>query len=298
MELAHIQLCLDVARLGSFASAARELNLDPSKVSRQVMAIEDRLGFQVFQRNTRNLNITDAGRIWLTRMEPLLEDMEAARDAAASLTSRPQGVVRLTTSVAFAQYCLAPLLPDFAEAFPDLHLDILTTDQVLDFGEDNVDLAIRMAASPRKDVIGTKLMRTRYRVLVSDDWLRAHAQPADPMALQDMDCLLLGLPGHRNHWHVQDSDDSISTLQVRGRFSFSGVVPLKAAALQGLGPALLADWMTKEERDNGDLVDLFPYHRISATDFDTAAWLLYASKRHLPHRVRVVIDFLKQAFQR
>jgi DNA-binding transcriptional LysR family regulator len=165
--LADVRLLVEVSRRGSFTAVARGRGIDPSSVSRAVAALERELGVRLFERTTRALAPTEAGRLYLARVAPLLEEFDRASDEARSARADPVGALRLTASVAFGQVCLVPLLPAFRGAFPRLGLELLLTDANLDLVADRVDLAVRLAPSFRADVIGTKLFPTRYRVCAS-----------------------------------------------------------------------------------------------------------------------------------
>jgi DNA-binding transcriptional LysR family regulator len=179
--IAHtLRLFLAVAQHASFAAAAREHELDPSAVSRAVAALEKELGIRLLQRSTRRVTLTEAGVAYLNRVEPVVQELEAAAEEASALSSAPRGVLRLTASVAFGNRCLVPLLPRLRSTFPELALELLLTDANLDLGAERIDLAVRLAPSVSADVIGVKLFDTRYRVCASPSWLRANASFRDP----------------------------------------------------------------------------------------------------------------------
>lgn len=112
-----------------------------------------------------------------------------------------------------------------------------------------------------------------------------------------MSCLLLNLPEFRTGWlFAKDKADDVVEVPVRGDIVISNVLALRDAALAGLGPTLLADWLVRDDLRAGRLVDLYPGHRVTATSFDTGAWLVYPSRRFLPRRTRLTIDFLRSKF--
>ena len=281
-----------VAHHRSFAGAARVLDVDPSSVSRVVASVEAQLGLRLFQRSTRQLSVTEAGALYLARVGPLLDDLDLARDAAAQVGARPSGRVRLTASVAFGQEVIVPHLADLRDTLPEIELDMLFTDQMVDLLAAQVDIAIRLAPAPKDDLISTRLMSTRYRVVVAPSYVATHGHPRRPQDLETRDCLRMSLPDYRTEWRFRDAQGD-GAVPVSGPFVMSNVLALRAAARSGLGPALLADWMTDGDIARGALVDLFPNHAVTATSFDTAAWLLYPSRAYLPAKVRAVIDFLR-----
>lgn len=298
MELTTLQLFCDVAQAGSFAGAARLRDLDPSSVSRAIAGLEAELRIRLFQRSTRRLSLTEAGAVYLAHAEAVVDELEQARDRARAVSRGPTGTLRLTTSVAFGTLRLVPLIERFRAAFPDLRLELLLTDSKLDLVADRIDLAIRLAPHPGGDLIGAKLLDTRYRLCASPGYLAAAGGLALPSELCDRRVLLLGLPDHRTGWLFRDRAGQVEELPVGGDIVISSVLALREAALAGLGPALLADWMVDADIAADRLVRLLPDYEVTATSFETAAWLLYPSRAFLPDKVRLTIDFLRWQLQR
>lgn len=292
MDLDALALFLDVVRKGSFASAARDRGVDPSSVSRAIAALEASLGLRLFQRSSRAMTLTEAGEVFMARLPAVIEDLTRLRDEAASLRSDPAGLLRVTASVAFGERCLVPLLPAFRETFPRLQLELLLTDRTLDLVAERIDVAIRLGPSVRADVIGVRLMSTRYHVVASPGYVSGNGTLNRPSDLRDVPCLLLSLPEYRMRW-IFRSGAVEEEVAVAGQFVISNPLALRAAAIEGLGPTLLPDWLIGDDMSAGRLVDLFPAHAVTATTFDTAAWLLYPSRSYMPRKTRSAIDFLR-----
>ena len=292
METDALRTVQLVAQHRSFAAVARVLDIDPSSVSRTVAAIEGQLGLRLFQRSTRTLTLTEAGAMYLDRIGPLLDDLDLARDDAAEISTRPSGRVRLTASVAFGHEMIVPLLAELHSTLPDIVLELVLSDQTVDLVGGQIDVAIRLAPAPKGDLISARLRTTRYRVVASPDYVARHGPLARPEALSSHACLRMTLPDYRTEWRFR-RDGQETVVGVSGSVLISSALALREAARQGLGPALLADWMTDADLAQGRLLDLFPNHDVTATRFDTAAWLLYPSRTYLPTKVRAVIDFLR-----
>ena len=296
MESEALQIFVEVVRRGSFAAVARDRNVDPSSVSRVVAALEEELGTRLIQRSTRRMALTEAGNIYFNRVEALVGELDHARDEALAVSACPVGTLRLTASVAFGNQCLLPLLPAFRAQYPALKLELLLTDTNLDLVSDRVDLAIRLGASLDTSLVGVKLFNTHYHVCASPEYLAQGQALRVPEDISLHPCLLFALPEFRTRWLFRDSTGSISAVPIKGEVVISNALALRTCALAGMGPALLANWLIGEDLAAGKLVNPFPNHHVTATDFDTAAWLLYPSRSFLPNKVRVMIDFLKQQF--
>ncbi len=168
------------------------------------------------------------------------------------------------------------------------------TDSNLDLVAERIDLAIRLGPRVLGDFVASKLFETRYRVCATPRWLKGARALRKPADLTDIPCLLFALPDFRTQWLFRDSKGHVIKVPVSGGITISSALALRTSAQLGLGPALLADWLVKEDIESGRLVDIFPTYQVTATTFDTAAFLLYPHRAFLPVKTRVVIDFLKQ----
>lgn len=295
MELDDLKTLLLVRNLGGFAAAARALDLNPASVSRRVAEIEDRLGLRLFQRSTRRFSVTEAGETFLERIAPLIDEVEAAFGEARDEQREARGTLRLTTSVAFGHEGIVPRLAAFHAANPGIAVELLLTDQNVDLVRERIDLALRLAPAPAGDLVSSRLLTARYRVVAAPEWCAREGRPAEPGDLSARDTLRFALPGFRDRWLFRDAAGTVTEVPVGGWLVVSSALALRRACLDGLGPALLADWLVDRDIAAGRLVDLFPDHAVTATRFDAGIWALYPSKAYLPRRVRVMIDFLRES---
>lgn len=300
MDTEHLRTFIEVVKQGSFAAAARRLGLASSQTTRAVAAVEAALGVRLMHRTTRKMTLTDAGASYFARASTLLEELDAAADDLRVTNSEIRGVVRLTASMALGHKLVLPLLPKLHALHPGLELDIRFSDMVVDLIGQQVDIALRQSVTVDESLVGARLGRLRYRVCASPAYLERHGRPRKPADLAHCDCLRIGLPGFHSEWSFRAlgrTPGKVETVQVGGWLVASSALSIQQAALDGLGPVLLADWLLDPDIAAGRLVDLFPQYEATATHFDHAIWLLYASRAHLPRRVRVVVDFLRAELQ-
>ena len=291
MDIEALRIAHLVSLRGSFAAVAREQNVDASSISRSVAGVEGALGLRLFHRSTRALSLTEDGAAYLKRVVPLLDALDEAAAAARRGKEAVTGTLRLSASVAFGTTRLVPLLPAFREAYPDLTLDLVLEDAETDLVADGIDLALRLAPEPSGDLICRRLARTRYHVCATPD-VAAHLTTPD--ALTQTSVLRQNLPGFRDAWQVRSPDGTHATYPVSGPLLMTSPLALLATARDGIGPALLADWLSAEDVAAGRLVRLWPDHAVTATSFDTALWLVFPSRSYLPARTRAGIDFLTE----
>lgn len=293
MEIESVRVFVDVVKQGSFASVARQRDMDPSSVSRLISNLETELGFRLFQRTTRKLSTTEAGAEYFDRIEGLVGEFDLASEAALDLMGSPTGTLRVTACTSFGQRVLAPILPELRARFPDLTIDLCLVDHAIDIVEEKIDLAIRFGDRPEGDFISSRLVPRQFRVCASPAYIEQHGRPESPQALEGRDCLLFSFPGYRSAWKFRGKGCKPFTVPVAGHILISHGVTMTECAVAGLGPALLPDWLCGEEITNGQLIDLFPGYECTATEFDTAAWLVYPSRSYVPLKLRAFIDFLR-----
>ncbi len=294
MDTDHLKMFAEVVQQGSFAAAARQLDIDPSVVTRAVTALERDLGLRLLERTTRQLVLTQAGKVYHKHACDLLQQLQQAADEARDLADNPAGIVRVTASVTYGYAVLLPLLPALREAYPALEIDLLLSDAIVDLVAERVDVALRLRQAADTSLIGVRLARIRYRVCASPAWLQNHVWPRTPMDLTRHACLRCSLHDYRTQWKFRDRTGTVQSVNVGGWLVVSNSLTLHRAALDDHGPALLPDWLVADDLAANRLLDLFPDHEATPTDFDNVLWLLYTSRAYVPKRVRAFVEFMKQ----
>lgn len=296
MDTESLELLVSAAELGSFAAVARKLDIDPSSVSRTISSLEEDLGLRLFQRTTRQLELTEAGKIYLNRITPLLNEFDYALNEAHKVSKEPGGNLRMTASVSFGQICLLPHIQEFRRMYPDIKIELQLTDSVVDLVAGGIDLACRLSPKLNSELIGTRLFDTRYHVYVSPEYYNTIPKITCPADLEQHKCIVFTLPDYRTQWTFKDTESNLTKVKINSDVSISSALALKECALKGMGPVLLADWMVEPEIKSGKLISLLDQYEVSAEDFDTTVWLLYPSRNFLPVKTRAMIDFLKTKF--
>ena len=219
--------------------------------------------------------------------------MGRAGQQALDLLGQPTGMLRVTACTSFGQRMLAPLLPKLRDRYPQLTIELVLADHHVDIVEEQIDLAIRFGRKPGAGFIASRLVPRKFHVCASPTYLEKHGRPEHPRELSRRDCLLFPMQGYRSAWKFRCKGEKPFQVPVAGHLIVSHGMTMTACALQGLGPALLPDWLCGEEVASGMLVNLFPDYECTATNFDTAAWLVYPSRDYIPLKLRAFIDFLR-----
>lgn len=295
MNLNTLDIFIDVMQTGSFAEVARRRDIASSSVSRSIASLEDQLGVRLFQRTTRKISPTAAGQAYFARVSPLLDDIKQASQNARDMEQTPRGVLRLTSSVAFGGHVIVPLIKEFMELYPDIQIEYVLSDQKTDIIAERFDVAIRHGQLENSSLIASCLLKPKYKVVASPDYIKNFGQPNTPQDIPDHQLLCFDLPGFREEWFFKDiaSQKDASFVPMKPRYILSNASALRALTLEGCGLSLLADWLVDDDIKAGELVDLFPNHIVFANEHDPAIWLVTPSRSYVPLKTRCFLDFLK-----
>ncbi|PWV64626.1 LysR family transcriptional regulator [Plasticicumulans acidivorans] len=286
MDTEELRVFVEVMRRGSFAAVARERRVDPSSISRMIAGLERALGLRLFQRSTRRLVPTEAGELYFRRVEPLVEALARAALEAGDIGAAPRGLLRVTSSVAFGHELIVPRLAEFCARYPALQVELRLTDELLDLLAERIDLAVRVGPLADSSLVARPLLRTRYVVCASPEYLARRGRPARPAELAGHACLRYLLPGAGPLWRFRDAAGVEEAVAIDGPLLCSSALALRECTRHGAGIALIADWLVREDLRSGRLLDLLPDYHAAVTEFDPAAWLVYPSRDYLPLKVR------------
>ncbi|WP_242541914.1 substrate binding domain-containing protein [Leptolyngbya sp. Cla-17] len=205
------------------------------------------------------------------------------------------GTLRVTASASFGLKCIVPLLSEFERLYPDLTIDLLLTDTVVDLFSERIDVAVRLGLLADSTLIAQQLMPTHYSVCASSGYLKRSRQIQHPHDLEHHNCLLFPLAGFRSRWIFKNRKGELSEIPVSGRTMISSAIALQQCAIAGMGLALLPNWLIDADLQAGTLIDVFPDYAVTATDFSTAAWLVYPSRAYVPLKVRMFTEFIRKS---
>lgn len=281
---------VSVMREGSFAAAAKALQMTPSGVSRRISKLEERLGVRLLNRTTRRLSLTEPGEIYFRRSAQIISDIEETEREATQLYAAPRGKLRVTASNAFGHQHLVRLVPEFLRAYPETSVELTLTDALVDLAAEGVDVAVRSGHLADSSIIARQLTSTRRILCAAPDYLERKGVPQTPDDLLRHNCLIRHDQNQIfNEWQF-DTEDEKKTVRVTGSFSANNIEALYRAALHGVGILRVSAFVVEKSLRDGELVALLEDQKMGG---DLPIYALYLSNRHLSPKIRAFIDFMR-----
>ncbi len=276
---------------GSFSSAAKDLGLTPSAVSKLVSRLEDRLGVRLLERSTRRLALTPEGETFLARARRIVADIEEAEAEVAQARGAPRGKLRINSGTAFGLHQLAPALADFLARYPEIDVELSITDRLVDLIEEQADIAVRSGHIPQGPFVQRKIADLQRVICAAPAYLKRRGTPKVAADLKSHDCIVVAGPG-LNRWPFQ-TRSGIDVVDVRPRVSTDDAEAALRLAIEGAGIIRLSDVIVGGPLRDGQLTALLTdIHHVEP--FPLAA-IYPAGRQRLP-RVKVFIDFLAERF--
>lgn len=287
MNLGDVAVFVEATQTRSLAGAARRLGIAPMAASRRLAALEQELGVRLVHRTTRTLALTPEGDAFLPHAQAILENEGEALASIRPSDAGASGLLRLTASVPFGRKVVAPLIPGFLRANPDVRVDLLLSDGIVDIAGQGIDLAIRIAHLRDSSLIARKLAANPRMLYAAPEYIRERGLPRRRVDLAQHECLsTTGM----QHWDFVDPSAKPVRQRVTGRFSASSPEALREACLGGAGIAMLSAWIAVNDVAAGNLVEI----RLEDGAPDPLdIWAVYPSSRLLPAKTRLFIAALE-----
>ncbi|MCD6075197.1 MAG: transcriptional regulator, LysR family [Rhodospirillales bacterium] len=245
-DLEGLAIFAKVVEMRSFAGAAAALGLSKPTVSKAVSRLEGRLGARLFNRTSRRLAVTDAGKRLAVRAAHILAEGEAAESEAVVQSAAPKGLVRLAAPMSFGLRWISPLLPDFLAAYPDVSVDLHLSDATVDIIGDGFDMALRIAIMPDSSLVARRLCPVPRYVVGAPSYLKKHGRPTHPLHLADHVCFGYAYLAIPDTWRFTNSKGEEAQVRPSGVLRANNGDALMPALLAGQGLALLPDFFLGE----------------------------------------------------
>jgi DNA-binding transcriptional LysR family regulator len=280
-----------VVEFESFSRAAEDLGLSKSSVSKQVAALEARLGARLLNRTTRRLSVTNAGARLFERCRSIVAEVEAAELEAGQLHSRPTGVLRVTAGMSLGHLHLAPALSSFLETYAELDMELALNDRIVDLIDEGYDVALRIGELETSSMMQRRLADIRIVTVASPDYLTRHGEPRHPSELVDHACISYSYVWAGGAWRFKIPDRS-NRMRITPRIQVNNGDAMARMAEAGTGITQLPSFLVHAGLRAGKLKPIL-------ADFEPTPiglYAIYPPSRNLSVKVRVFIDFLAKHF--
>lgn len=291
-DYAELRAFAAIAEHGSFVRAAAHLGLSPSALSQTIRSLEERLGVRLLNRTTRSVAPSEAGQRLLGRLQPALADLDAAVADVRSLRDTPSGMLRINTSRIAAIELIAPLLGPFHARYPDIVVDVVADDRLVDIVSGRFDAGVRLGEMLEKDMVTVRLGgEAEMMVVAAPSYLQRHGAPANPRELRGHRCISFRRPSDDSmyHWEFERGAEKLE-VAVDGPLIVSEAEVAQRAALDGLGIAFLFGCHASEHIAAGRLVRLMAEWTPPFPGF----YLYYPSRRQMPAPLRAFVEFVRE----
>ncbi|MCJ8557235.1 LysR family transcriptional regulator [Klebsiella quasipneumoniae] len=289
-DLQQIEILILIVKHGSFRQAARALNLSPPALTSAINHLEEKLGVRLLNRSTRSLSLTAVGEEFLNNMTPVVNDYRRVVDSLNYHRLTPEGVVkvnlpRIVLDLFFQRYFIA-----FKTAYPDVTLELFTTDRKVNIIESGFDAGVRYSRDVPKDMIAIPFGEKLSLIPVaSPDYLRQAGAPDTPQSLINFRCINRCFPsGEKYRWEFISPDGEPGEVAVKGDLVVDSDTAMIQAAESGLGIAFVYQSLVSAQLNAGSLIRLLPSYRYPADHF----CVYYPSRKHIPAPLRAFITWV------
>jgi len=287
-KLTRMKVFINVVETGSFSAASERMGLSRAAASKYVSQLEEHLGGRLLNRTTRHVSTTESGRLYFERCKEILNNLDEADGMVSGLSGQPRGTLRIACPTFFASRHLLPLVAEFNQRYPNVNVEMMCAERIVDLVDEGYDLAVRITNSPDPELIARRLARCRHILVASPDYLKKSPPLKDAEDLRQHACLLYAyLPG--SLWPLK-KDNVDYSFKVSPTVKTNNPDVLLEAAISGMGVTLIPTFLASDAIRSGALQMVLEDYQTIEMDI----YAVYASRHHLPAKIRMFIDFLKE----
>jgi DNA-binding transcriptional LysR family regulator len=289
MNIYHI--FVTVVKLGSFSAAAKELHRSPSSISKKMSLLEERLNVQLFDRTTRNLAVTEAGKLYYERCKDIAHRIHEAESELGGLSDEPSGSIRVTWPHTVSTSSIVETIAEFTKLHPQIKIDVTVTNDRINLIDENVDFAFRIDKLTDSSMVALELMRFQPLLCASPSYVERYGTLSNLEELVDKPLLLLNYPSViQNYWKTLPG---LKGLDISAHNRVDDIYALYNMTKRGIGATILARHMVEKDLAEGQLVDLIPHYEFIAQPI----YLMYHRYRFMPKKLNMFIEFFKRAYR-
>ena len=278
-------LFVKVAELESFTMAGKDMGFSPAVVSKRIQKLENSLGCRLLDRTTRQVRVTEVGFDFYQNCTNILSEINKLENRIREHQENVSGTIRINTSSILGRMQITPLISSFLKMFPEVQVQMVSTEDPVDLVKEGFDLAVRVVELKDRNYIVRKISGHRAFVCATPEYLNQNGVPRSPQDLRSHNCLVRS---NHKEWRFSRNDRDYR-IKVSGNFTSNDGEVIRLAASHGLGIAPLASWHAKQDIKSGTLQEILTDYVLSS---DESIYIMYSSKQFLPIRVRRFIDHL------
>lgn len=281
-----------VVETGSFTAASERLGMSKALASKYVGEVEDRLGVRLFNRSTRRLALTEAGRRYYERALPLLEEFSELVDDVTGEQSSPRGLLRVSVPVTFGEMLLSPLMPKFLKQNPDIGIELQLSDRMIDMLEEGIDVVIRLGDVADSNLIARHITTFPLILCASPEYIEQYGYPRNAQDMRKHQCVIDSNFRIGKHWPMVSPVGDTDSIEVYSRVAANSPRAVKEIAMAGGGIGMIPRFIVDDALANGTLREILPGYKT----LEFGLFSIYPHRRYLARKVRCFIDFLIAEF--
>lgn len=280
-----------VVETGSISAASRLLDVQPSSISRQLVALEQELGVRLLNKTTRNTGLTEAGQKYYKFSQRIVSEFDEAKRVVNDLQEKPRGRLKISMTVGFGESVVLPLISKFMLLYPDIDVQLELTERVVDLVEENIDVAIRSGRLPDSTMIAKRLAFNNFLICASPQYLAGNSTPSSPEDLTNLQCIIYSYARWKDWFLMEEEPERIAISEA---ISVNSVNGQKQLVLNHAGIALIPFWAVKQELSDGSISQVLPEFVFSPYEELSATYAIYLKRDLMSAKTRVFLDFLTE----
>jgi len=283
-----------VVETGSFTAASERLGLSKALVSKYVGEVERELGIRLFNRTTRQLALTDAGKRYYQQSVILLEEYTALVDSVTGEQTKPRGVLRISAPVTFGEMKLSPLLPKFLMLYPDLKIELVLTNNAIDMLEEGIDVRLRIGGVDDSSMIARHLKTFTLTLCASPKYIQQHGLPKTPKQIIQHNCIIDSNFRIGKQWPFISPQGKSDIIDVTSTVAANSPQAVREIAIAGGGIAMTPGFIVEDAINDGKLISILPEY----TTLEFGLYAIYPHRKYVAKKVRCFIDFVLDQFSK
>ncbi|NOI67515.1 LysR family transcriptional regulator [Vibrio sp. 99-8-1] len=276
----------------SFTAAAKKLNVTPSALSKTITRLEKALSVKLFERTTRKLLVTEAGKKIYEQCLVMVNSAQQAIELSNSDHDSPSGPITVAAPEAFLNVVLQPFVIPFLKKYPDIQLKLRAADGAIDIFSQGIDIVFHLTDKPDENLVLKEVGNTNLVLCASPDYINTRGKPEHPDDLQQHDCLYLAETETDHIWHFIKDEEYLS-IPVSGRYAVNHAQMRLNGVKNGLGIGIFHDFVVKHAIERGEVIEVLEEWTLKGNYHGIIA-LQYAQTKYMPARMRVFIDYVMQ----